>query len=60
MYVCMTVLSLSITDIYIYRYIYIIQLLFSGMYLSIVLRYNFKFRNGYFDIQKKLQWCVHV
>ena len=45
-----------------YRYIdiYIIQLLFSGMYLSIVLRYNFKFRNGYFDIQKKLQWCVHV
>ena len=57
MYVCMTVLSLSITDIYIYIYI---QLLFSGMYLSIVLRYNFKFRNGYFDIQKKLQWCVHV
>ena len=54
----MTVLSLSITDISID--IYIIQLLFSGMYLSIVLRYNFKFRNGYFDIQKKLQWCVHV
>ena len=52
--------SISLYYRYIDRYTYIIQLLFSGMYLSIVLRYNFKFRNGYFDIQKKLQWCVHV